>query len=111
MKPVIKLLLLQIMQLAAQLATNNRYLVFLDLSGHVSVVAVRIYEQTAEWNTGKNPQPIAIARAYYDISGWEWLTEEEQEHLLESELKFMHAALHGYLPAAIANATEVLEAA
>ena len=111
MTPAIQLLLIQIMQLTALLATSTRYHVFADLYEHVSEVSVRIFEPTDDWSKENHPTPIATARAYYERSKWAWISEEEQQRHIQRELEFMRAALHGYLPADHIDNTELPEAA
>lgn len=110
MNPAIQLLLTQIMQLAAQIATTSHYQTFLRLYGHVSLVEVSIYAPSETFSEGSSAHPIATAEAYYDISHRDWLTEEEQQSRTKSQLEFMLAALHGYLPTTT-GATELQEAA
>lgn len=110
MNPATQLLLTQIMQLAAQIATTSHYQTFLSLAGHVSSVGVRIYSPSETFSEASSAHPIATAEAYYDISHWDWLTEEEQQSRTKSQLEFMLAALHGYLPTTT-GATELQEAA
>ena len=107
MTPAIQLLLIQIMQLGAMLAANPRYLVFMETSGHVQWVEVRIYPAGCTWQTSQKPNPIATARARWtpycapDDSGY-------ADELLSTqrELAFMRAALHAYLPSEPAEPEE-----
>lgn len=102
MTPAIQLLLIQIMQLGVLLAANQRIITFTEISGHVSVISVRIYTAGSSWREGEpNPVLIAEARQRWEPCDWQQETPEKHAQALERiqlKLEFMRAALHGYLP-------------
>lgn len=115
MSPAIQLLLIQIMQLGAMLAANPRYQVFTYASGHIQQIEVLIYPAGSVWREG-HPRPKPIARAMAHWEGYCTPLDTHEMHAteqmrLQRELEFMRAALHGYLPVAHTDITDLPEAA
>lgn len=104
MTQAIQLLLIQIMQLGALLAADPRYTVFTTTHGHVCLIKVEIYPAGSIWEDGiPTPEPIAEAQ-----TRWKPHRSPQDEEAVyanalqhtQSNLEFMRAALHAYLPAA-----------
>lgn len=115
MSPAIQLLLIQLMQLGALLASNPRFIVFIDLSGHVSRIAVRIYSADSVWREGE-PVPTLIAEANVRWEPYDWEQDTPERHAaalaeIQHQLEFLRAALHAYLPVANTTITDLPEAA
>lgn len=115
MTPAIQLLLIQIMQLGVLLAGNQRIITFTEISGHVSVISVRIYSAGSSWREG-DPKPLLIAEAQqrWEPYDWQQATPEKHAQALERiqlKLEFMRAAMHGYLPGDNAATAALQEAA
>ncbi|WP_043309540.1 hypothetical protein [Pseudomonas sp. ML96] len=112
MTPAIQLLLIQLMQLAARLVTEDRYQIHVRLSNHCYDIDVGVYPHGSIWRR-ELPTPVAIASAYVRWNPYRCALDTDEDFAAsltqaQGQLEFLRAALNAYL---LPDTTDLQEAA